>query len=54
MFDLAAEIEESDDVTEAQREEIERLRGRFVARTKHTYEALMGNEIVLVTQTEQV
>ena len=36
------------------REELERLRARFVARTKDTYEGLMGTELVLVTQTEQV
>ena len=36
------------------REELDRLRARFVARTKDTYEGLMGTELVLVTQTEQV
>ena len=55
IFDLAAEFEESDEaVTEAQREEVDRLRARFVSRTKETYESLMGSELVLVTQTEQV
>ena len=41
-------------MTEAQREEVDRLRARFVSRTKETYESLMGSELVLVTQTEQV
>ena len=40
--------------SEAQREEVDKLRARFVSRTKETYESLMGSELVLVTQTDQV
>lgn len=56
MFELANEIEEkeAEDVTDLQREEVERLTQSFVARTKETYAKLMENELVLVTQTEQV
>ena len=55
VFDLAAEFEEADEMpSEAQREEVDKLRARFVSRTKETYESLMGSELVLVTQTEQV
>ena len=41
-------------MTEAQREDVDKLRARFVAHTKDSYESLMGSELVLVTQTEQV
>lgn len=56
VFELANEIEEkeAEDVTDLQREEVERLTQSFVVRTKETYAKLMENELVLVTQTEQV
>ena len=55
LYDLQIEFEERDqDVTELQREEVEKLRELFRTRTKMTWNVVMTQEITLVSQTEQV
>ena len=55
LYDLQIEFEERDqDVTDLQREEVEKLRDLFRTRTKMTWNVVMTQEITLVTQTEQV
>ena len=55
LYDLQIEFEEREqDVTELQREEVEKLRELFRTRTKMTWNVVMTQEITLVSQTEQV
>ncbi len=56
VFEMAGDFEdkEAEEISEVQRDEVDRLTQKFVARTKEAYSKLMGMELVLVTQTEQV
>ena len=55
LYDLQIEFEERDqDVTDLQREEVEKLRDLFRTRVKMTWNVVMAQEITLVSQTEQV
>ena len=55
LFDLQVEFEERDDeVSELQREEVDRLRDLFRNRTKLVWNHVMAQEITLVSQTEKV
>jgi hypothetical protein len=56
FYDLAADIEEKEgvEVTDGQREEVEKLREEFSRNAKQTWNTVMSQEMTLVTQTEQV
>ena len=55
LYDLQIEFEERDqEITDLQREEVEKLRDLFRTRAKMTWNVVMTQEITLVTQTEQV
>ena len=56
FYDLAAEIEEKEgvEVTDGQREEVEKLREDFRLTARVTWDTVMSQEMTLVTQTEQV
>ena len=56
FYDLAAEIEEKEgvEVTDSQREEVEKLREDFSKTARDTWDTVMSQEMTLVTQTEQV
>jgi hypothetical protein len=56
LFDLAAEFEEreGEEVTELQREEVDKLRDFFRQRAKNSWNVVMSQEMTLLTQTEQV
>lgn len=56
LFDLAAQIEDKvpDEITDLQREEVEKLREQFSSNTKETWGKVISYEVTLVNQTEQV
>lgn len=56
LYDLAGVLEnkEAEEITDMQREEAERLRERFSARTRQVWDKIMSLEVILVNQTEKV
>ena len=56
VFELAAQFEdkEPDEITDLQREEVEKMRELFITKTKDLGNCIMSNEITLVNQIEHV
>jgi Fe-S cluster biosynthesis and repair protein YggX len=56
LFEIAARLEDKDaeEVTELQREEVDKLKEEFSTMTKETWNKVMEHEIILINQLEQV
>ena len=55
LYDLQMDFEEKEEeITDLQREEVEKLRETFRQRAKTTWHTVMSQELTLVSQTEQV
>ena len=55
LYDLQMDFEEKEEeITDLQREEVEKLREQFRQRAKTTWHTVMSQELTLVSQTEQV
>ena len=55
LYDLQMDFEEKEEeITDLQREEVEKLREQFRQRAKATWHTVMSQELTLVSQTEQV
>lgn len=57
LFDMAADMEEkygNEEITDLQKDEVDKLRDLFRQKTKMTWNTVMSQELTLVSQTEQV
>ena len=55
LYDLQLDFEEKEEeITDLQREEVEKIREQFRQRAKTTWHTVMAQELTLVSQTEQV
>ena len=55
LLDHAEELEErGEEITDLQKEEVEKLKDSFRHKAKGTWSTVMSQELTLVSQTEQV
>ena len=56
LYELAGQFEdkEAEEITDLQREEVEKMKEMFSSKTKDLWSTIMSHEITLVNQTEQV